>query len=317
MKFGILRVLSPGHRLGVAWWLCPDQQVNRNGRHIGYLNVPERWRHFDPALFDALRQIVTLDRRSVRALEAADVLPGAIFAADFVPSDGSSGRLPQERLAWFARLKQQLAAADIVFVDPDNGLEPNGLRPGSSASAKSVLVRELRELADPQRCLIVYHHHTRRNGGHQAEMEHWVDRLRESGFRTADALRAKPYSPRVFFLLDAPEDVRQRASDVEVRWSGLISWHRDGRTEPQASSRPKPSHKEPRGTSGRGTTAVGFVNRHGQEVVRPTGRMGTDHNQYVYVLRCRTCGHEYGANGSDIFLRRCPAHDQGRPGLSF
>jgi len=42
-----------------------------------------------------------------------------------------------------------------------------------------------------------------------------------------------------------------------------------------------------------------------------------DHGQYVYVLRCRTCGHEYGANGSDIWLRRCLNHDRGAPGLSY
>ena len=67
----------------------------------------------------------------------------------------------------------------------------------------------------------------------------------------------------------------------------------------------------------RGTTQVWYVNRNGQEVIRPTGHPGTDHGQYVYVLRCRSCGREYGANGSDIFLRRCPAHDRGAPGLAF
>jgi hypothetical protein len=37
----------------------------------------------------------------------------------------------------------------------------------------------------------------------------------------------------------------------------------------------------------------------------------------VYVLRCNPCGHEYGANGSDIWLRRCPKHDGGAAGLGY
>ena len=37
--------------------------------------------------------------------------------------------------------------------------------------------------------------------------------------------------------------------------------------------------------SGR-TTEPGYVNRNGQEVIRPTGISGTDHGQYVHVLRC-------------------------------
>ncbi len=54
---------------------------------------------------------------------------------------------------------------------------------------------------------------------------------------------------------------------------------------------------------GKGTTEPGYRNRNGQVVIRATHLAGTDHYQYVYVLRCGECGHEYGANGSDIFQR--------------
>jgi hypothetical protein len=67
----------------------------------------------------------------------------------------------------------------------------------------------------------------------------------------------------------------------------------------------------------RGTTEVGFTNRNGQTVLRKTGLPGNDHNQIVYVLRCGDCGNEYGVNGSDIFQRRCPAHDGGQAGLAY
>lgn len=58
VKLAILRALSPGYRLGVAWWLYPDENHNQDGRHTGYLNHPESWRHLDPDLFDTLHQIV-------------------------------------------------------------------------------------------------------------------------------------------------------------------------------------------------------------------------------------------------------------------
>lgn len=63
------------------------------------------------------------------------------------------------------------------------------------------------------------------------------------------------------------------------------------------------------------TTQIGYVNRNGQEVVRATDLPGTDHMQKIYVLRCRADGYEYGANGTDIHLRKCPRHQGGRPGL--
>jgi hypothetical protein len=66
------------------------------------------------------------------------------------------------------------------------------------------------------------------------------------------------------------------------------------------------------------TTHPGYLNRNGQVVVRSSGLAGTDHRQYVYVLRCTQpgCGREYGANGSDLFQRRCPHCQGGAPGLS-
>jgi len=63
------------------------------------------------------------------------------------------------------------------------------------------------------------------------------------------------------------------------------------------------------------TTHAGYRNRNNQTVVRPTNLPGNDYLQRVYVLRCDMCEFQYGANGSDIFQRRCPACDGGRPGL--
>ena len=68
-------------------------------------------------------------------------------------------------------------------------------------------------------------------------------------------------------------------------------------------------------TSREKTTAPGYENRNRQVVVRPTNLSGTDHLQKVYVLRCGACGREYGANGSDIYQRKCPYCQDGKPGL--
>jgi hypothetical protein len=335
VKLAILRALTPRYHLGVAWWLFPDEAHNDDGRHIGYLKHPERWRHFDPPVFDALADIVSLGYRNVGALEAANLLPGTVFSGEAMPVVQP---IASRRLEWFTRVQDTLGSADLVFVDPDNGIEPVGHKPGSAKSGKSILISELRDLAKSGRCLIVYHHHTRRKGGHHCEIEYWGKHLRAAGFVTVDALRAKPFSPRVFFLLNTPDDVRQRAEKIAADWAGWITWHPDVGHAPSEPPNPsiavgagltagtpvttgKPHAPPPitqvrSGASGVGiTTRVGYVNRNDQAVIRPTGNAGTDHGQYVYALRCLGCGHEYGANGSDIWQRRCPAHDRGAPGL--
>jgi len=80
LKISILRNLSPGYRLGVAWWLFPDESHNGDGRHVGYLMRPDRWRHFDPELFDALHRVVSSGQRNVRVLQALNLIPGATYA---------------------------------------------------------------------------------------------------------------------------------------------------------------------------------------------------------------------------------------------
>jgi len=64
-----------------------------------------------------------------------------------------------------------------------------------------------------------------------------------------------------------------------------------------------------------GTTKTGFVNGNGQVTIRNTQRPGNDHMQYTYQVVCSHCGYNYGCNGSDLYDRKCPKCQGGRPGL--
>ena len=61
------------------------------------------------------------------------------------------------------------------------------------------------------------------------------------------------------------------------------------------------------------TTKTGYVNKHGQANLGSTGRPG-HHNQTVYRMKCRACGYVYGANGADIFQKKCPKCQGGAAG---
>ena len=225
MKLAILRALSPGRRSGVAWWLHPTHGPVGDGKHTGYLNSPEKWRHLDPDLFDALKRIVTSGHRYVSGIENASLLPGATFFSETIPVGGPAISRPARRSAWFSRLDKHLEGCDLVFIDPDNGLEPDRFSILSGNAGRSVGLAELNALARPGRALIVYHHQTRRKGGHLEELAYWADRLRESGFERVDVLRANPFSARAFFILGSDEVMRHRAVKLSEWWKDRISWH--------------------------------------------------------------------------------------------
>ena len=226
VKLSILRALSPGYRLGVAWFLADDEHSKNDGRHIGYLENSDKWRRFDAASFDGLLEIVRRNDRSVAAIERSGLLPAdCIFASEIIPLPANLAKRSEERKRWISEIGVKLNDANLLFLDPDNGLEPDRFRPKSKASIKSVSLDDLDRLNKRERILIVYHHHTRRKGGHFAEIEYQADRLRKRGYEYVDVIRAKPYSPRAFFILNGNDDIRSRAVALVSNWGEHMSWH--------------------------------------------------------------------------------------------
>ena len=65
------------------------------------------------------------------------------------------------------------------------------------------------------------------------------------------------------------------------------------------------------------TTQRGYINKNNQKNLGTAGVEGTDHGQKAYKMQCLKCGLEYGANGTDIWLRKCPKCQGGQPGIPF
>jgi flagellar biogenesis protein FliO len=61
------------------------------------------------------------------------------------------------------------------------------------------------------------------------------------------------------------------------------------------------------------STDTGFINKNNQRNNGKTNQQGTDYNQFFYEMECLNCGHIYHANGSDIWLRKCPSCQGGKP----
>ncbi|MCE5973424.1 hypothetical protein LZA78_08030 [Sinirhodobacter sp. WL0062] len=215
VKLGLLRALSLGRRLGVAWYRFPDEDHNKDGRHVSYLASPARYGSLDRLLFDYLKEVV-VDARSISSL--LPLLGDAVSSDECLDVAGISAnqRRPWRR-EWFARVLADLSGCDLVFADPDNGIVDNSeRRKGSVKFGKQIPIGEVRALAQG-RCAVIYHHNTRRRGGHDAEVEYW---LQEFGM-PALAVRATAYSPRTFFILNPDPIIEERVHSFCNRWRDL------------------------------------------------------------------------------------------------
>lgn len=212
VKLALLRALSPGRRLGIAWYLHPNEGHNEDGKHTSYLEEPELWRDLDPQLFDGLR-ILVQGKRSVFELERMGFLQGIYHRVPVVIDRPENGH-DEYRRQWFQGVCATLKDCDLIFADPDNGLVDDAReRRNRKNFGKRVPVSETRMLAQ-NRTVVVYHHNSRFRGGHDAEVDHWISELGLDAL----AVRATAYTCRTFFILNPDEEIKERVRSFCYRW---------------------------------------------------------------------------------------------------
>jgi len=212
-KYGLLRLLSGSGeiRTAICWMLTPDDG-GTDGRHIKYLEHPERWRHFDPPLYDHLRELVLgQNLRHVRGAETTAILPSYRFAPGLLPDD------VEGRAKYFETFMDIAGDCDLIFFDPDNGVEVKSKPYGRNDSSKYVYWRELIESFSAGHSLLIYQHCPR------VQRDLFIRNIaRELAEKTGAREVYSFGTPNVLFLL-APQErhrefFRKRSRKVGEAW---------------------------------------------------------------------------------------------------
>jgi hypothetical protein len=214
-KFGLLRKLcdgTPSLNLGVVWYLTDcGNETKADGKHVGYLDgvchsaSQERFRSCDTKLYDALRQLlvdadgkVVAERRLIATIEGAGVLPdGTVFFSEtLIHKEGTS------RSEWLRRALETAAKAEVIFIDPDNGIQSQSSR---TTGPKHALWSEIRAFASRGQTVVVYHH-LNRSVPHEEQIKLLNRQFQErmpNGFETFYMLFRRG-TRRAFFVAAAP-----------------------------------------------------------------------------------------------------------------
>ena len=147
-KYGMLRFLADrGVKVGVNWYLTENDGTT-DGKHTKYLNR-SRDEKFDPHIFGELKKIAGGEdeerraKKNVQMIEAANLIPDAVYFNDYLPVDGSTVRARAiDRRRWFEDSLLSLKEADLVFADPDNGITYRK-NAGTKDSKKFILPEEV------------------------------------------------------------------------------------------------------------------------------------------------------------------------------
>ena len=155
-KFALLRAMeAQGLTVGVNWYLARTlpSEIHDDGKY----RISSQYEELDPELSAALNRIFDLrEARSVRALERAHLLASDLFVNDAVPKEIG------QRKAWHQTAIARLSGCDVVFLDPDNGLNVKSVKPGSQKSPKYVWLHEVSDYVASGKSVIVYNHRPRK-----------------------------------------------------------------------------------------------------------------------------------------------------------
>jgi hypothetical protein len=156
-KYGLLRVLTGqgGLSTAVCWMLTPDDGRS-DGRFTEYLQQADRWRAYDPALFDTLREMVAQPgERDIALAGEAGIIPSARFFVRTLRDD------LQSRSRYFEVFWEVAQGCDLIFFDPDNGLEVKSRPAGRKGSSRYLYWAELERTFAGGYSVLVYQHFRR------------------------------------------------------------------------------------------------------------------------------------------------------------
>lgn len=214
VKYAFLRhLMRVGSEVTICWMLTSDDG-RTDGNRRGYLETPERYRHHDPELFDALAGHLC-QAREIETVEESGILPNARFVSDSLGDEGES------RVAYFGRLSSKLGPRSLVFFDPDNGLNVPSVRPGGRNSSKYLFRDELATTLHAGHSAIVYQHFPR------VERQRFMRSVFDSVARTEAWQCASVYTSHVAYLLFLQEPhahLYETAREFAVAWSPKLSY---------------------------------------------------------------------------------------------
>jgi hypothetical protein len=136
--------------------MLTDADGRSDGGRLAYLGDAPRFRDLDPPLFDVLAKLVAESWRDVLAVEAAMILPDTTFHADTLLNAYAA------RQDYFDKLWSGLGSDDLIFFDPDNGLEVPRRPRGRRHSSKYLYWDELARALDGGCSICVYQHFPRK-----------------------------------------------------------------------------------------------------------------------------------------------------------
>jgi hypothetical protein len=202
-------------RLGVVWFKVPNgfgqntKQKSNDGKHIKYLEAShaksEEFRKWNLALYENLHQIVCVKKqRDMVAIREMQILcPETIYCEEEL-SFSKEVRKEQRRAYWndyITKAIDKTKECDIIFFDPDNGIEIPSVKKDHLYAPKYVYYDDLERFFKRQQSLVIYHHICRNGKAKDQIRTKMIEIASKLGCQETCALWYHGGTARAFFVI--------------------------------------------------------------------------------------------------------------------
>lgn len=209
-KFALLRHLMKDRRLAVCWYLTGESvETKDRDRHFDYLKRPDDFRHFAPEVFDQLVEFNGGSRALIdplTELHMSKILGNAVFLRQEVPRRASLRR------QWLDALVDSVRGTNLVFLDPDSGIQ------GKRLTTSHVALAEIAALRLPDRALIVGH----QQSGRRSEVKFLADQMRSLGCDPVEIIRLRLVTSRFYVIADHDSAMAELIATFARKWGDRI-----------------------------------------------------------------------------------------------
>lgn len=203
-KFAFLQELhKQGLSIGVNWY--KTDAITSEKQNDGKYCIPAHLAVYDTDLSSRLKKIFYSQNsivRSVKALEAEQLVGGALYYSDCVPVE--------HRDRWHQHALSALSGSDLVFLDPDNGMIVSSAEKDKQKHRKYVLDAEVKDYLSNKQSVMVYQHRPRVNEAIYIDrmMQRLMSLSKDVKRNDIQVITFPRYSVRDYFVISINEDHR-------------------------------------------------------------------------------------------------------------
>ncbi|MCF7865359.1 MAG: hypothetical protein K9M11_02530 [Candidatus Pacebacteria bacterium] len=208
-KVSLLQILKDENLSLVVHWLKTQDDLSTDGKHIKYLDTPLLWRDYEPEIYDYLKTKLATGSRSLRHIEESLFCEDIHFINNLI-EDRSERKKSIDLIT-------QNSTFDLVFFDPDNGIEVASTN--KKNIHKYVLWEEIIAAYSSGKSVMIYQHFSRSN--REVFIKIKLEDLKQRLGAEVMALRGK-HSVYLWAIQPQHSDkIKSALSKFSAKWKGL------------------------------------------------------------------------------------------------